>query len=225
MVCANNASTTINQNSDPDLGSVKLCGFLGISNGVLQQQLAPLILLPPFNISIAGDGSLDTEYKLIERTTLPHPTEKHCLFPRKLYAKRNIVNILSTDFINFGNPRNENLECKWTIKTEHNQLGWIRVLVVFDIDDEQSGVKCGKKGKGKWIYPRNKNKYCCGNAENGIFVRKSMCSQLKISISNKGEQGLKKLNNRQNMDISPNFISTGGESGYKSTCILMNTIF
>ena len=220
MVCDNNSSVTINQTSNLALPTVTLCGFIGKADGLMQQKLAPLILLPPFKISVAGDGSVDTEYKLIERTKYSHPTEKRCLFPRKLYAKRNIVNILSTDFINFGEPTDENLVCQWTIQTEHNQIGWIRILVVYDIDDEDNGVKCGKMLNNKWIYPKNKKKYCCGSPKSGVFVRRNICSQLKISISNR-----KQLNNRQNMGISPNFISTGGKLRYKNICTIIKTIF
>ena len=63
-----------------------------------------------------------------------------------LHAQPNVVNILTTDFINFSvidtlwmeNMKNfpnvfheDQLNCNWIIKHKDNPSGWIHVLVVF----------------------------------------------------------------------------------------------
>ena len=55
-----------------------------------------------------------------------HPTHKNCVYPKHLEAQRNVVNILTTDFINYSGIKG-NTKCNWKINS--NTLGYIHILV------------------------------------------------------------------------------------------------
>ena len=97
------------------------------------------------------------------------PADKYCIYPNILYPQTNVVNILSTDFIDYS-QLNRDIECNWRIDHQTN-LGYIHILVSFTIDITDETV-CGMPNGNKWIkFQKWKKSTSCPNKlyKNRVF--------------------------------------------------------